>query len=871
MRADAVTEVAVPSDDAGDAIDVEEFHVRLRAAIAALDEPYRAVVAGHLLNVEPLHVLAARLGRHPGTVRTQFQRGLREVRRRLPPPMLGGVIAVLAAHGNAATPLRLAWPRRATAAAVAMTALGAALWWSTGTPSAVSYASASEAAAAMPPDHEIGQVVTDAPPPSPPLRTVADATTTHVVRVQLHKQDGTPIEGLAVLLDPSFREGSVASRARARWRVGVTDAAGEVRFDGVPPGRAALRVDDLAPLRTFVVPTSPLRVEVRPRLYLEATLLDDAGEPIAGGTIHATGYEGKGRAGFPAGFTGADGRVCVPLTVQPCSVWATAPGFAATEVHGPFGTSGDSNRRSLTLRLATRSLPRVVVARDDAGTPLAAAAVAAWSVTPGSGPVHRLTDASGRCDIDGLPAGPWFAAVVADGFAPCTARFDGEVEVHLRPGRGGRLLGRVRGAGPLESARIDIRTRMIDSPPGNPFAMAGALLAADGTFETRLAPGAHQVGLFEGTTAPTATRLVAIGEGKDVRVEFDLVEAAGWRIQVVDEANSPLPGCSVLVGGDIGPERGILQRETADATGWVTLRRPCDFVHVAVQLPRGSGVNSLPTAVIERVAPGSLHSIVVTSDAQNVGQLRGVLHPALVGGGNRQVEICRAGHHRTLRVAGDGVIAATDLPPGEYRLALRPDISIQYRVVLATFVVTPGATVDLGSVSTPFGEAHLEMCADGPSTPLQFVLRDASATVVECGELAPGQIAPRLLPIGTYSLTFADAAASPALHTFSVTANDPIAVVLQHRAGVPCQIVVRSQPGSSYLGPLWLDIRPEGSDSGVPIRLDLAVDLRSWRSTVELSAGCYRVNGRLQYGERVEGSFVVPANGAPVDVAFDLR
>lgn len=77
---EALSDTPDPADAAADA----ELYERVVAAVLALDEPYRAVLALRIVHgLEPVAIAHA-LGRPPGTVRMQLKRGLAELRRTAP-------------------------------------------------------------------------------------------------------------------------------------------------------------------------------------------------------------------------------------------------------------------------------------------------------------------------------------------------------------------------------------------------------------------------------------------------------------------------------------------------------------------------------------------------------------------------------------------------------------------------------------------------------------------------------------------------------------------------------------------------------------------------------------------------------------------
>ncbi|HLQ36415.1 MAG TPA: sigma-70 family RNA polymerase sigma factor [Planctomycetota bacterium] len=95
-------ESAPVRDPAADAAD-SEFVATVRARVAAIDPPYREVLALHLEQGLQAKEIAERLGRPAGTVRTQLVRALELLRKRLPSGFVAGLLPGLTDAGALAS------------------------------------------------------------------------------------------------------------------------------------------------------------------------------------------------------------------------------------------------------------------------------------------------------------------------------------------------------------------------------------------------------------------------------------------------------------------------------------------------------------------------------------------------------------------------------------------------------------------------------------------------------------------------------------------------------------------------------------------------------------------------------------------------
>ncbi|HEX6943548.1 MAG TPA: RNA polymerase sigma factor [Gemmatimonadaceae bacterium] len=89
-------ELTSSSQDPAAIVDRSEWLARVQMHLQNLPQTYRPVLHAHLVEGERPIEIARRLLLSSSTVRTKLERGLRELRRRLPAPMLAMITAILA-------------------------------------------------------------------------------------------------------------------------------------------------------------------------------------------------------------------------------------------------------------------------------------------------------------------------------------------------------------------------------------------------------------------------------------------------------------------------------------------------------------------------------------------------------------------------------------------------------------------------------------------------------------------------------------------------------------------------------------------------------------------------------------------------------
>ncbi|MFN3240804.1 MAG: sigma-70 family RNA polymerase sigma factor [Planctomycetota bacterium] len=333
--------VAEPGDRAAD----RELQAAVASAIDQLGETYRPVLTLHLFHGLNAKEIAAALGRPAGSVRTQLVRGLERLRRSLPiglglaltatAPAVAAirqrVLASAAPHldaaatGAAAATLLLGGPlMKKWLLLVPIALIGVLVYWqSAATPAGVVPEAAARtptAATAALPDGD-PDPAEDPAAAAPIERSEADlvaagdvGTGSLVVHVAFEHQ-GLDAAGVWVRMrpEPWTREGP-----RFGERV---DQAGQVRFDGIPPGRWLVEAETVS-LDAKATLDVAAGDELEQHLTLDAALavpvrvVDDMQRPVADAEVWVSMHYG-GRV-WPmevtarlAGRTDVNGRTTV--------------------------------------------------------------------------------------------------------------------------------------------------------------------------------------------------------------------------------------------------------------------------------------------------------------------------------------------------------------------------------------------------------------------------------------------------------------------------------------------------------------------------------------------------------------------------------
>jgi len=431
--------------------------------------------------------------------------------------------------------------------------------------------------------------IAKAPAPAAPAATAAKTGT---ITGRVTGADAKPLAGAvvrAVATAKPVAMSSIAGRRRAaraeaaKIATATTAADGTFKLDALPNDSYTVRVDakGVAPVLAEKVPLgATLNLKMKPGLPVTGKVLDlSTQKPVAGATVRALEHnaEAFGLDAARQTTTAEDGTFaiadCPPGAV---TLDAIAPGRAHARLEDVVvkkraedeAPKPDAN--TLFLRPGGRLAGRVV---GSDGKPLAYASV---SATAGDGailtmlrdaPRPQRTDASGRFDFDGLPAGNrWTLRArkpgLADGEAAPIALEAGtdrsDLEIKLESGA--TLTFRLATADDVGVTDAELALRPAAAPGGggersrsfrsmapNNVATEQITTKSDGTFTVKNL----EAGTFDVTVSPAeyadvakeAVRLKA-GETADLGT-LRVKEAKSIAGRITDQSGQPVAGATI--------------------------------------------------------------------------------------------------------------------------------------------------------------------------------------------------------------------------------------------------------------------------------------------------------------------------------------
>jgi beta-lactamase regulating signal transducer with metallopeptidase domain/protocatechuate 3,4-dioxygenase beta subunit len=352
-------------------------------------------------------------------------------------------------------------------------------------------------------------------------KDVGDVTLTGgaVVHGRVEDTQGAPVAGAAVFADQGGRKReSIRARADGTFSIG-----------GLEPGAYDVRAEAYgfaSAIEKAETGHRPVVLRLARSGGVTGLLVDEAGRPVFPGGLKTEPLANKDARApilFKPGPEASQGRfVLEDLVAGPYEITIRADGFVPQKIRTDVepGRVADAGRITLTRG---RSASGIVV--DGDGRPLA-------GVPVDDGSNQAATDASGRFEIHGLPAGTtsltarhpnnfWFYSEPQEVTDPPQA---GGVRLVLP--EGGRLVGRLRWRKPGPRFPITVRASALRTRGG--FGLE-TTIGDDGAFVMDdLPPGRVQVALLaneERYFHPTlASKEVVIEEGETTAVDLDIVD-----------------------------------------------------------------------------------------------------------------------------------------------------------------------------------------------------------------------------------------------------------------------------------------------------------------------------------------------------------
>lgn len=738
-----------------------ELRARLSERIDALPATYASVLRAHLLEGAGPREIGERLAISPNAASVRVHRGLRLLRKVLPPGIAFGALAARPARGLAAVRAELVRhaslasasvvPSTAagiTAAALSggivmkkLVVLGVALvvsvvGWRVANRTAAAPATAVEGVALEPIEGTQNpasvsepSVVAERESPGVPSAgersPLAPAATPAVGDLVVHltwQRTGRPAEGIEVLL---IGPGHGSSEA-------TSDGRGDARFEGLPPGRAHVRLDrsraqGMAEVRAGE--ESRFGLELPRALEVSGIVVDFRGEPVAGASVLLAGpaYITSGRT---VATSGPDGRFELPDLDPGCRLGARMRGYAPSALRclGDIGSNeSEALDRSLEVKLVLPARGGSLAGRvvDAGGRPVAGATLDVGGFQQGidaesesfSEPIERATDGSLSTPARPLvlrtdAAGAFACEGVELGRVPVRVRTPNDelagwngivlvrederawLEVRLTPGAA--IEGRVTNADGGALAGIDV-----DVWGEDPSLRRVGRTNADGRYRVeRIPPGRVEVHANKGRAKGVASAKTELELEDGALAEWNAVLPSGLAIagRLVDEGGEPLAGWRLLAR--LSDSRSLAGRAAyTDAEGRFRVDGCEDAAYRLELRPKDDGDLAPPRAWRDEVRPGGEELELVadtTSGARIVGRVvdaRGEPIPDA----RLWATLKPVSRYVSAETDASGDVAIEGLPAGVYLLTV---ISPRYPYEqLGERELAPERTLDLGEIA----------------------------------------------------------------------------------------------------------------------------------------------------------------------------
>jgi len=731
--------------------EAREFGDTVDELLLRVPAPFRPVLVLRLRHGLSAAEIAHALGKPPGTVRSQLQRGLEQMRRLLPAGFAGAALFAGASPSRGLAAVREVVLQHAAASVppllVATPIVGALMWKKTllaaagclalvslyvlqttdlGEPAAASLAPTPVAADLLAPPAEpapagrlervpaepetrsAAEIREEEPSPAAPAEAQAREPVGRLVVNARWEGSREPVEGERVLVQ-LFGGRSDFTPELALW----TDAEGAAHFEDVPAGNCSVlllrgRQDSV---RIEPGETTELTLRVKRGMEVWGQVSDEYGLPVPHAEIWLS-QEWRWDRGHLLAHADEDGFYELSSVGPHHYLGARACGRRGSPVQQVTGAIGDRVRVDLALELPGSSLEGRVL--DSAGRPIAGAEVLVgddrwngnqrradgFAMPDQAQPTRAVTDADGRFEVCDAPRGEIPVRARASGYAP------GEERV---------LVQRAEERGLVLTLTAEARVAgTVRDADGRAVPFAEIQRSGEGGHFLFVRTPSDRFGNFELGGLPAGPVHLAAVHPDHGRTEVELQLEAGavtpWDPELVPDAR--IAGIVVDTQGRPLLDWRIAAFESDDRTVWhhAETRAPdgrfavdgvADVPHyLTVHAPKSAG--EFPRAVVHDVRPGDAPLVLeIASAKEATGTIEGVVLDA----GGRPVEgASLTVWHQQERLwrafpieAKSGRLHVERIPPGPCYLEIK---STEHPWLdLGTRLVEAGATLDLGTLT----------------------------------------------------------------------------------------------------------------------------------------------------------------------------
>jgi len=916
----------IPQDPADDPVSVTlhaELQQVLRQSISQLGEPYSSVLSLHLNDGLNSREISERLHRPPATVRKQMARAMQHLRQVLPLGLATGLVMKM-------SPAQIA--NHAADAATFVDGVGAettadfddddlGIWWeATGSPMRTGLVVAGALISALAVVYLLVRPFDASPVVDPGVAVeggdvAARAVTSKPVeKAAPAARRSVPVDAsdYALTITVTDPTGGVHANAEVfcvpddgsalpirmlsdAVQSRTTDSFGVARFEGLAPGRYELTAGGSVPQTSVRIHDRDCTHNVilpAPCTY-RGTVTDARGHPVAGASVFVSETSGRNESPHQIAVSDATGYFAGTCLLWHGRIFARHPDYSQS------ACSRMIPDRPLQLELeplADEILARVV---DHEQKPVPGCLV---SVVPKSQwsqvyvPLMQFADQDGRCVLPG--PGRRFATLIAHcpGMSPAKldlAPGDTDVVIEMMPSVRIEGVVRTHDGAPFANQEIILSTPALrTNEPVGPLLSRRCRSDEQGRFVFADAPRAELLLRIYGkrkVKGPPVSQYIRAclgldttnGEQPPVEIVARALSKIEGRLRTQD--GTPVAGHFILAGPDVGVAQHRMFRRRAartNAEGHFEIDdvAPDEAYHLSVYPPERWWPNrqTWPIAIASATA-ASPCEIIIDPTHKPSGSVRcQVLRPGGKPARRASIELRHLANHvpdvTSVDLSGRG--GFSDLLVGDYWMVVgAPGLGSR---TMRVQINSDQQVLDLGAIELQ-RPARVVVRLIGEPRPANHPVRvvgrnNLGDKYVSANSRKDGTVALPALPPGDGTLLLYGLGVVPQIVEHELMPGLQWLDLELERANEVVLNFTFPLADNPFLvnGPLHVRIFDDADQVVIedyigavsaPGRFDLKTGLRP---------GKYRVKARALWNARVDGEFLVPADGSPVVVGLEL-